>query len=371
MVDLTTQYDNIKGEINLAIDNVLHSGKFINGDDVNSFCDNLKDLTHTKYVIPCANGTDALQVALMSLNLKLEDEIIVPAFTYIAAVEAIALLKLTPVLIDVDPLTFNMDPDKILSAISSKTRAIIPVHLFGQTCKMEPILKLCNENNIYIIEDNAQSIGSEYIFTNGTKKQAGTIGDIGTLSFFPTKNLGCYGDGGAIITDNEDLAKKIKMLTIHGQSKKYHHELIGCNSRLDTLQAAILNVKIKYLKSFIEKRQKAADFYDKMLKELSEYLDIPYRAEYSSHVFHQYTITVKNGQRDALQKFLQENKIPSFIYYPVPVQKQRAFRSLIRSGSNLNISKQLSESVLSLPMHTELDEEQLEFIVETIKKFFN
>ena len=371
MVDLTGQYASFNKEMDDAVLQVVRSGQYINGPEVQSFAKALSDYTGAEHVIPCANGTDALQIALMASGLTPGDEVIVPAFTYAAAIEAVALLKLTPVFVDIEAETFNIDANKITEAISPKTKAIIPVHLFGQIADMETILKISSDNNIFIIEDNAQSIGAEYIFSNETKKQSGTMGNVGTLSFFPTKNLGCYGDGGAMMTNDEKLAQKLKMITQHGQSVKYHHHIIGCNSRLDTIQAAILTVKLQYLNRFVDSRRKAAEFYSEHLQELSEFITLPSKQPYSSHVYNQFTIRVKSGKRDELQAFLKDKKVPTIIYYPIPVHQQAAFRDISRIGGNLSISENLCNSVLSLPMHTELDSEQLSYIVEQIKSFFN
>ncbi|MDR0232058.1 MAG: DegT/DnrJ/EryC1/StrS family aminotransferase [Dysgonamonadaceae bacterium] len=370
-VDLTTQYLRIQKEMDEAVLQCIRSGAYINGAEVGIFAQNLAGYTGAQYVIPCANGTDALQIALMALDLQPGDEVIVPAFTYVASAEVIALLKLVPVLVDVDFETFNMDVEKFKKAITNKTKAVIPVHLFGQTCDMQPILEICKLHKIAVVEDNAQSIGSVYTFSDGQKLQAGTMGDIGTLSFFPAKNLGCYGDGGAMLTNNETLAGKLKMIASHGQSRKYYHDVVGCNSRLDTLQAAILNVKLKYLSDFIEARQQAATYYNEQLQELSGCIVLPAVADYSTHVYHQYTIRLKEGKRDELKQFLYEKNIPSMIYYPLPLHHQKAFKDIIRVGSDLSQSEQLSQSVLSLPMHTELNKEQQDYIIDSIKQFFN
>jgi dTDP-4-amino-4,6-dideoxygalactose transaminase len=369
MVDLTTQYERIQIEMDKALSDVLRSGKYINGDAVQAFAAKLSDYTGAKHVIPCANGTDALQIALMSLDLQAGDEVIVPAFTYVACVEAVALLKLKPVLIDINPQTFNIDVDKIEAAISPKTKAIIPVHLFGQTADMEPLLQIARKHGLYVIEDNAQSIGSVYTFSNETQKQAGTIGDIGTLSFFPTKNLGAYGDGGALLTNDDSLAQKLRMITIHGQSQKYIHEIIGCNSRLDTLQAAILSVKLPHLTSYILARRKAAMEYDAGLKSLPDLLEIPQHNLCSTHVYNQYTLKIKENQRDDLQKYLKGKGIPTTIYYPLPLHHQPAYTNRMKKGSDLSVSEQICKSVLSLPMHTELDEEQIGYIIEKITHY--
>ena len=370
-VDLISQYDNIRQEIDEAVLCCIRSGEYINGKEVATFAENLASYTGAKHVIPCANGTDALQIALMALNLQPGDEVIVPTFTYIASAEVIALLRLVPVLVDVDSQTFNLDIEKFKNAISDKTKAVIPVHLFGQTCDMHPILDICKQYFIYVVEDNAQSIGSNYLFSNGEKKQAGTIGDIGTLSFFPSKNLGCYGDGGAMLTNNEFLANGLSMISSHGQSQKYHHDVVGCNSRLDTLQAAILNIKLKYLDKYTKARQQAAEYYTKQLQMLDDYIILPYSAEYSTHVYNQYTIQIKENKRDELKQFLWDKDIPSMIYYPLPLHHQKAFKDIIRIGSDLTQSEQLCQSVLSLPMHTELNMKQQDYIIESIKQFFN
>ena len=369
MVDLTTQYEKIQKEMDAAILNVVRSGKFINGEAVQEFALDLAFYTGAKHVIPCANGTDALQIALMSLNLYPGDEVIVPAFTYAATAETITLLKLTPVLVDVDSKTFNIDVNKIEEAISNKTRAIIPVHLFGQCADMEPLLKIAKKYNLFVIEDNAQSIGANYTFSDKSVKQAGTIGNIGTFSFFPSKNLGCYGDGGALLTDDDELAKKMKMIASHGQSKKYVHEIIGCNSRLDTIQAAILKTKLPYLDKFIEARNKAANGYNIGLRRLTNLLEIPFASEYSSHVYHQYTLKIKENKRESLKLYLNEKRVPTMIYYPLPLQQQPAFKEIIRIGSNLSVSEALCDSVLSLPIHTEIDSEQLLYIIEQIASY--
>jgi len=370
-VDLTTQYFRIQKEIDEAILQCVRSGEYINGREVGVFAQNLAGYTGAKYVIPCANGTDALQIALMALDLQPGDEVIVPAFTYVSSAEVIALLKLTPVLVDVYHETFNMDVEKFQKAITNKTKAVIPVHLFGQSCDMQPVLDTCKQLGIAVIEDNAQSIGSLYSFSDGHQLQAGTMGNIGTLSFFPAKNLGCYGDGGAMLTNDEILANRLKMIASHGQSRKYHHDVTGCNSRLDTLQAAILNVKLKYLDDFVEARQQAAQYYNECLYNLSDDIILPATLHRSTHVYHQYTIRIKGGKRDDLKQFLFEKHIPSMIYYPLSLHHQKAFRDIILIGSDLSQSEQLAQSVLSLPMHTELNREQQDYIVASIKQFFN
>jgi dTDP-4-amino-4,6-dideoxygalactose transaminase len=369
MVDLATQYRKMKAEMDAAISKVICSGEYINGKIVQDFSLDLAAYTGAKYVIPCANGTDAIQIALMALGLQAGDEVIIPDFTYVAAAEVIALLKLRPVPVDVDPLTFNIDIKKISPALSLKTKAIIPVHLFGQCSDMAPVLKIAKENALYVIEDNAQSIGSVYTFPNGDRQQAGTIGDIGTLSFFPTKNLSCYGDGGALLTNNEALAQKMQMIASHGQSRKYYHEVIGCNSRLDTLQAAILSVKLPYLNTYIQSRQKVAQAYNDALKVRADLYEIPECIPASTHVYHQYTLKVKQNKRDDLQKYLKEKGVPTMIYYPTPLHKQPAFRGVIRIGSDLSETEKLCKSVLSLPIHTKLDEEQIHYITDLLVNY--
>jgi len=369
MVDLTGQYRRMQEEIDSAIFDVVHSGQFINGPAVTEFQKSLEKYTGSKYVIPCANGTDALQIALMALGLQPGDEVIVPAFTYVATAEVIGLLNLTPVMVDVDEESFNVTCKNIEKALSSKTKAVVPVHLFGQSCDMFPIMEFAKKHGLFVVEDNAQALGACYTFPDGTKKQTGTIGHIGCTSFFPTKNLGCYGDGGALMTDDEELAQKIKMTANHGQAQKYHHEIIGCNSRLDTLQAAVLNVKLKYLDNYEKVRREAARFYTANLSAIDEIVT-PKEVEYSTNVYHQYTIKIKNGKRDGLKKYLADAGIPSMIYYPLPLQEQNAFKKITRPAEALTVSKQLSESVLSLPMHTELNTEELEYITAKVKSFF-
>jgi dTDP-4-amino-4,6-dideoxygalactose transaminase len=369
MVDLTSQYERIQKEIDSAVLEVIRSGKYINGEAVEELATGLSEYTGAKQVIPCANGTDALQIALMSLDLQPGDEAIIPAFTYAATAEAIALLKLTPVVVDVNPSTFNIDVAKIEEAISPQTKVIVPVHLFGQTADMEPLMRIARQHGLYVIEDNAQSIGSVYTFSNGDRKQAGVIGDIGTLSFFPTKNLGCYGDGGALLTDNESLARKLRMIAAHGQSRKYTHEIIGCNSRLDTLQAAILKVKLPYLTSYIKARRKVAEKYNAGLATLGGLFETPYCLPPVTHVYHQYTLKVLHNQRESLQKYLKDKGIPSMIYYPTPLQEQPAFRDIVRIGSDLSETGKLCQSVLSLPMHTELDDRQTEYIINQLADY--
>ena len=369
MVDLHGQYLKIKPEVDKGIQEVIDSCAFINGPQVKEFASELEKYSGSKHVITCANGTDALQIALMALGLKPGDEVIVPAFTYVASAEVIGLLGLTPVMVDVDPKTFNVTVENIKKAISPKTKAIIPVHLFGQSCDMEPIMKLAKEYGLYVIEDNAQAIGSVYTFSDGTKKHTGTIGNIGCTSFFPSKNLGCYGDGGAIFTDDDDLAEKLRMIANHGQKVKYHHSVIGCNSRLDTIQAVVLNAKLPHLDEYCSARKKAADYYSANLKSV-EGIVVPEEIPNSTHVYHQYTLQILDGKRDALKEFLASKGIPAMIYYPLPLQKQEAFKNITRAAESLEISQKLADSVLSLPIHTELTHEEQDIIINAVKEFF-
>ena len=369
MVDLKGQYQSLQTEIDTAVLEVIRSAYFIGGPKVASFKKNLSDYLGVKHVITCANGTDALQIALMSLHLKPGDEVIVPAFTYASTAEVIGLLGLTPVMIDVERDTFNITAEIIEAAITPKTKAIIPVHLFGQSTDMQPVIELAKKHNLYVIEDNAQAIGADYTFSDGTKKKTGGIGHIGCTSFYPSKNLGAYGDGGAIFTNDDDLAFKLQKIANHGQSERYFHDVLGVNSRLDAIQAAVLDIKLKHLDSYHHARQKAASFYNEALKDIAD-LQIPVREANSTHVFHQYTLCVKNGKRDNLKAFLQENSIPSMIYYPVPLYKQKAYTTYW-DGNELPNTEILSDEVISLPMHTELDEDTLNFICEKVKEFFH
>jgi dTDP-4-amino-4,6-dideoxygalactose transaminase len=369
MVDLKGQYAKIQNEIDEAVLHTIRDAAFINGPQVAEFTKSLSAYLNGAFVIPCANGTDALQIAMMALGLEPGDEIIVPSFTYVATAEVIGLLNLKPVMVDVDPIHFNITRENFEQAITSKTKAIVPVHLFGQCADMEPILALAKEHNLFVIEDTAQAIGAVYTFKDGTKKQAGTMGDIGCTSFFPSKNLGCYGDGGAIYTNNPELAETIKMIANHGQVKKYVHKYIGVNSRLDTIQAAILNIKLKHLDEYSSARRAAADRYDQLLAGISE-LITPVRAHNSTHVFHQYTMQIKNGKRDALKKYLETSGIPAMVYYPVPLNEQEAFKTIGAVVGSLNTTEELCKSVLSLPMHTELTEAQQVFIAKHIQLYF-
>lgn len=370
MVDLKQQYQNIKTEIDAAISEVVESAFFINGPQVQNFATALEKYNQVKHVIPCANGTDALQIALMALGLQPGDEVITPSFTFIATTEVVALLKLKPVFVDVDPNTLCIDSSAIEKAITPRTKAIIPVHLFGQAANMEEIMKIAKANNLYVIEDNAQAIGSDYYFTDGTTKKTGSIGTINTTSFFPSKNLGCYGDGGAIMTSNEELGDKLKMIANHGQSKRYYHDIVGCNSRLDSIQAAVLEVKLKYLDKYIDARRKLADSYDTAFQS-HPHIKTPFRAPYCKHVFHQYTLILEGIDRNKLHAYLADLKIPSMIYYPVPAHRQKMFAQFNSSSTELPITDWLTERVISLPMHTEMDQEQIHFVTSSVLNFVN
>lgn len=374
MVDLRGQYLKIKDDIDAGIQSVINKSDFINGSVVSDFTRHLSKYMGGCYVIPCANGTDALQIALMALDLKPEDEVIVPAFTYVASAEVIGLLGFTPVMVDVDYNTFNITVDNIRQAISPKTKVIIPVHLFGQSCDMEPILNFASAHNLYVIEDNAQAIGAEYTFSDGHKAKTGTMGTIGCTSFFPSKNLGCYGDGGAVFTNNAALAERIKMIANHGQRIKYHHAIIGCNSRLDSIQAAVLDVKLQHLDEYCLARHKAARYYTKQLKAFDpeeRFFITPKELSNSTHVYHQYTMKIKNGKRDALKAFLAKHGVPSMIYYPLPLQEQEAFKPIAIKAEALTVSKDIAYSVLSLPIHTEMTKEVQDVIINGIISFFD
>jgi len=368
MVDLRSQYLRIKTEIDSAIESVLQASAFIQGPEVKEFAQALSIKNQNTYVIPCANGTDALQIAMMALDLKHGDEVILPVHTYVATAEVIALLGLVPVFIDVDANTFNIDVDQIESKITTRTKAIVPVHLYGQCADMEPILKIAKAHNLFVIEDVAQALGAEYTFADGTIKKAGTMGVVGTTSFFPSKNLGAYGDGGAIFTHDSALAEKMTMIASHGQKIKYHHDVIGINSRLDTLQAAILNVKLKYLDEYTHKRNEAANFYDNELTSCT-FLEIPTRAKYSTHVFHQYTLKAKGINRDDFKKYLEGKGIPSMIYYPVPLHLQKAYQRPGFGIGSFPVTEQLSKTVISLPIHTEMTSEELVYICQTVNEY--
>lgn len=369
MVDLKGQYEKIKDQIDNALIQTIESSEFINGSIVQEFSKSLEMYLGVKHVIPCANGTDALQIALMALSLKPGDEVICPSFTYVATAEVISLLGLTPVMTDVDPKTFNITADIIRPHITSKTKAIVPVHLFGQSSDMEGIMDLANEFGLYVIEDNAQAIGAKYTFSDGTVKSTGAIGHIGTTSFFPSKNLGCYGDGGAMFTNDDDIAKNLKMIANHGQEVKYYHKVIGCNSRLDSIQAAILNIKLNHLDNYSLLRNKMAKNYDESFSDIRE-LSIPERQYNSTHVFHQYTLRTDPELRSSLIDFLNDNKIPVMIYYPVPLYKQEAFSYYVKSEFMISNVEELCNSVFSIPIHTEIENSSQEFIIQKIKEFF-
>lgn len=368
MVDLNGQYLKIKEEVDKEVMKVMESSAFINGPAVKEFQKNLEHYLNVKHVIPCANGTDALQVAMMALGLKPGDEIITTTFTFIATAEVIALLGLSPVLVDVNPDTFNIDPEAIRSAITDKTKAIVPVHLFGQSAPMEEILKIAEEYKLFVIEDNAQAIGADYTFSNGSTKKTGTMGDVGCTSFFPSKNLGAFGDGGAIFTNNDKLAEELRAVVNHGMKIRYYHDFVGVNSRLDSIQAAILNVKLQHLDSYCDSRREAADYYDKAFAKIPQ-LTTPTRHPNSTHVFHQYTLKTNNIDRLALQKYLNEQGIPMMIYYPVSLHQQQAYKNDRYLDGAFPISELLSNTVISLPMHTELSTEQLDYIIHHVSTY--
>ena len=368
MVDLISQYEQIKPEIDRAILSVVEKAQFINGPEVSSFQTELENYLNVKHVIPCANGTDALQIALMALGLKAGDEVITPSYTYIATTEVMALLGLKPVFVEVDSKTFCIEVEAIRSAITDKTKAIVPVHLYGQAADMEGIMKIADEYNLFVVEDNAQAIGAEYTFSDGVKKKTGTIGHIGCTSFFPSKNLGCFGDGGAMCTNDDELAQRIRMIANHGQSKRYYHDVVGCNSRLDSIQAAILRIKLNKLDEYNSARQKVAAAYNVEFADVS-HITTPFIASNSTHVFHQYTLQLEGVNRDALQAFLAEKDIPSMIYYPVPAHRQKMFSAFGSNSLNLPVTDWLTDRVISLPIHTEMEDDQLKFITNEVKTF--
>lgn len=370
MVDTGGQYQKIKKEVDAAVLQVIESSWFIGGEAVKSFQASLESYLDVQYVIPCGNGTDALQIALMALDLQPGDEVIVPAFTYVATAEVIALLGLIPIMVDVELDTFNISIESLEEVMTPKTKAIVPVHLYGQSCEMEQLMKFAEANKLWVVEDNAQAIGAEYIYSDGTRKKTGTIGHIGCTSFYPSKNLGAFGDGGAIMSNDKALAERIKKIANHGQSTRYYHDLVGVNSRLDAIQAAILNIKLKHLDEYCDSRRWAAEQYTKRLEKIKE-LQLPTIAKYSTHVFHQYTLRIKNNSRNQLKEHLEQHGIPSMIYYPVALYDQKAYSKYWQSGKKLKVTEQLSNEVLSLPMHTELDVEQIDFIANTIDSFFN
>ncbi|MCZ2459867.1 MAG: DegT/DnrJ/EryC1/StrS family aminotransferase [Chitinophagales bacterium] len=370
MVDTHTQYHKIKSEVDKAVIEVMESSAFINGEPVRKFAANLSNYLGVKHSIPCGNGTDALQIAMMALGFQPGDEVITPSFTYIATTEVIALLKLTPVFVEVDPKTFCINPSEIEKAITPKTKAIVPVHLYGQAAPMEEIMEIARKHQLFVIEDNAQATGCDYFFKDGSKKKTGTIGHIGATSFYPSKNLGAFGDGGAIFTNDDDWAVKLRMIANHGQSKRYYHDVVGCNSRLDTIQAAILDIKLKHLDEYAAARRKAADHYDKAFAG-NQKIRTPFRAPYTNHVFHQYTLILEGVDRDGLNKFLAERNIPSMIYYPVPGHRQKMFEHFNTASKEMPVTDWLTERVISLPIHTEMDEEQLNFIENNVLEFVN
>lgn len=378
MVDLQSQYAKIKDVVDPSIQEVMESAAFINGPKVHQFQKNLEDYLGVKHVIPCANGTDALQIAMMGLGLKPGDEVITADFTFAATVEVIALLQLTPVLVDVDPVSFNIDVEAIKKAITPKTKAIVPVHLFGLAADMDAIMEIAKEHDLYVIEDNAQGIGANYLHSDGTKTKTGAIGHVASTSFFPSKNLGCYGDGGAIFTNNDDLAHIIRGIVNHGMYERYHHDVVGVNSRLDSIQAAVLDAKLPHLDSYNEARRRAARKYTAAFKNHPKIITPSGRMSCNGicdtcdcHVFHQYTLNLKDVDRDALVKHLQSNNIPCGVYYPIPLHKQKAYQDERYNEEDFKVTNTLVKSVISLPMHTELDDEQIEFVTETVLNFVN
>lgn len=368
MVDLMAQYQHIKQEVDTAILNVIENAQFINGPEVSAFQSELEQYLGVKHVIPCANGTDALQMALMALGLKPGDEVITPSFTYVATTEVIALLGLKPVFVEVDKDTFCIDVNQIEAAITPKTKAIVPVHLYGQAAAMNELMAIAKKHNLYVVEDTAQAIGCDYYHTDTHVVKAGTIGDIGCTSFFPSKNLGCYGDGGAMFTNSDELAAKLRMIANHGQSKRYYHDVVGCNSRLDSIQAAVLRIKLRQLDEYNKKRRTVADYYDRYFQSYPQ-VKTPVRAQNSKHVFHQYTLTLEGVDRDGLNAFLAEKEIPSMIYYPVPAHRQKMFAAFESETTDLPITDWLTERVISLPIHTEMTEEQLRFICDGVAEY--
>ena len=370
MVDLNGQYRKIRWQVNREIKKVINSSSFINGPIVKEFQNNLQKYVDVKHVIPCANGTDALQIALMALELKSGDEIITTNFSFASTIEVILLLGLKPVVVDIDPRTFNIDPSLIQDKITDKTKAIIPVHLYGQSCRMEEILEIANKNNLQIIEDNAQALGSKYKFANSQRQMSGSIGDIATTSFFPSKNLGCYGDGGAIFTNSDNLAYKMRGIVNHGMYERYYHDEIGVNSRLDSIQAAILNVKLKYLDKYNKRRQEAANHYNAAFENIDQ-VEVPFiESDIDSHVYHQYTLKIMNGKRDELADHLLKNNIPFGIYYPLGFHEQKAYKQEFVLDNDFPVTNKVKNQVISLPMHTELSKKQIKFISNTIISFF-
>ncbi|QJB40282.1 DegT/DnrJ/EryC1/StrS family aminotransferase [Chitinophaga oryzae] len=370
MVDLKRQYTKIKPQVDAAIQEVLESAAFINGGAVQKFAEELQQYLDIKHVIPCANGTDALQIAMMALDLQPGDEVITPSFTFIATAEVIALLQLKPVFVDVDPQTYCLDVAAVEKAITPKTKAIVPVHLYGHVADMEPLMAVAAKHNLYVIEDNAQAIGGNYTFADGSVKKAGTIGHIGCTSFFPSKNLGCYGDGGALFTNDDALAAKIRMVANHGQSARYYHDVVGVNSRLDSVQAAVLRIKLPLLDEYINARRAVADAYDAAFADMPQ-VTTPYRAPNSYHVFHQYTLQLNGADRNKLQEYLATKQVPAMIYYPVPAHRQKMFEHFGGAAFDLPVTDNLTTRVISLPIHTEMDKDQLDHIIHSIKSFLN
>jgi UDP-2-acetamido-2-deoxy-ribo-hexuluronate aminotransferase len=370
MVDLKTQYETIRDQVDLAVQEVIQSTAFINGPAVKSFQKNLEEYLDVKHVIPCANGTDALQVSMMALGLKPGDEVITVSFTFVATVEVIALLQLKPVLVDVHPDTFNIDPEAVKKAITPKTKAIVPVHLFGQCADMDAIMDIAKEHDLFVIEDSCQAIGADYSFLGGSTRKAGTMGHAGSMSFFPSKNLGCYGDGGAIFTNDDELAEQMRVVVNHGMRTRYYHDFVGVNSRLDSMQAAILDIKLRYLDEYAEKRRWAARMYNKAF-EGNPGIRTPAEFKRSTHVYHQYTLKIEGADRDGLMKHLQSKNIPCAIYYPVPMHMQKAYPDVRYKEGDFPVTEELSRKVISLPMHTELDEEQIDFITSSVLEYVN
>lgn len=369
MVDVRSQYLKIKDEIDAGIQEVLDNTSFINGPQVKKFKQNFEAYLGVKHVIPCANGTDALQIAMMAVGLKPGDEVIVPAFTYVATAEVIGLLGLKPVMVDVDTDTFNINMDSLKAAVTEQSKAIVPVHLYGQAANMEAIMQIAAAHNLWVIEDNAQAIGADYTLNDGRTAKTGTIGHIGCTSFYPSKNLGCYGDGGAMYTNDDALAELLYKIANHGQEVRYYHDVIGCNSRLDSIQAVVLSAKLPHLDAYCRARQEVAAYYDRVFRDING-LEIPARAPYSTHVYHQYTLQVKDGKRDLLKKWLDDHQVPNMIYYPVPLYKQEAFKSYVPENFRLENTEELCASVISLPIHTEMTEDQLDYISEQVRSFF-
>ena len=370
MVDLKSQYEKIQTEVDASVLDVIRSTQYINGPEVKSFQKELEEYLDVKHVIPCANGTDALQIAMMALDLKPGDEVITSNFTYVATAEVIALLQLTPVLVDVYADTFDIDIEAMEKAITPKTKAIVPVHLFGQATNMEALMEIAKKHNLFVIEDNAQAIGCDYLFKDGSKQKVGTIGTVGCTSFFPAKNLGCYGDGGAIFTNDDELAVKLRQTANHGQSRQYIHDRVGVNSRLDSIQAAILRIKLRHLDTYSAERNKAANYYDNAFG-AHEKVKIPKRVSYSNHVFHQYTLQLNNVNREEIIAFLREKEVPAMIYYPIPLHMQDAYTDSRYKKEDFPVTEKLCATVISLPMQTELSEEQLKYITDSVLEFLN